>query len=52
MKGKENKVADILNKMFHIVAISTCKSDLRMRIHEAIANDKFYLQDKKELQKE
>jgi hypothetical protein len=51
VKGKESKVEDALSRKFHVVAINTRSIDLRTKISKAIVTDEFFLQVKKELQK-
>lgn len=46
VKGKENKVANALSRRMHVLhaaAVSTCKSDLKSRIIEALILDDYYL---------
>lgn len=52
VRVKENKVVDALRNKFHLVPINVCKEDLKSSILEASSSDKFYLQAKRELQKE
>lgn len=51
MKGKESKVENVVNKKFHIIAISICKIELRMRVLEVVGHDEFCLQAKEEFMK-
>ena len=43
VKGKENKVADALSGKFHIASMSLCKTELGIRVPEALSNYEFYL---------
>lgn len=53
VKGKENyKVVDALSGKFHVEVVSVCKTNLKARVLEALANNEFYIQVKGELQKE
>ena len=45
IKGKENKVADALNKKvqeMHVASLSICQSDLRHQIVNHAAGDELY----------
>ena len=53
VKGKENKVTDVLSRrmhVMHVVAISTCNTNLKGKILESLILDGYYLQVKKKLQ--
>ena len=53
VKGKENRVADVLSRRVHdvyVAAVSTGKLDLKDTILEALNSDEFYLQTKEKLQ--
>jgi len=52
VKGKKNCVADAVSRRVHVVyaaAVSTCRSDLKDKILEALGFDGFYLQTKEKL---
>lgn len=49
VKEKENKVVDTLIQKFHVGSISTYHTNLRNKIIEAIAEDEYFLQIKREL---
>ena len=48
VRGKEYKVVDALSRKFHVACISVCKTNLREKILDALASDKFYLEVKRE----
>ena len=52
VKGKENRVADVLSRRMHVVfaaAVSSGKSYLKDKILEALDADEFYLQTKEKM---
>jgi len=53
VKEKENRITDALSRRLHdayVVAVSTCRSDLKDRILEALCSDGFYHKTKEKLQ--
>ena len=55
IKGKENKVADALNRQvqeMHVASISICQTDLRQHIANRVAKDETYAQVKDKLQQQ
>ena len=53
IKGKENKVVDVLNRKvqeMHVASLSICQPDLRQQIVNHAAGDELYEQVKDKLQ--
>ena len=53
IKGKENKVADVLSRKvqeMHVASVSVCQSDLRQQIVNHVAEDELYVHIKDNLQ--
>ena len=53
IKGKENKVADALNRKvqeMHVASVSVFQSELRQQIVNHVAEDEMYVQVKHKLQ--
>ena len=53
VKGKENRIGDVLSRRMHVVfaaSVISGKSDLKDRVLEALDVDEFYLQTKEKIQ--